>query len=142
MMPLKRFQALSHNPSLAAAAFSANQCSLGFNNVQQWSSIITYVQQYDKLAKLTNLLYLIMEVPDVRDDLTHRFPRIFEVGSLPIQKFWSIIAFLIMTFGERKGTWMQKCRKFQSKMKRGGQPRCSTQLSTQTIAEIYVSIRP
>ena len=69
MMTLKRFQALSHNPSLAAAAFSANQCSLGFNNVQQWSSIITNVQQYDKLAKLTNLLYLIMEVP-VRDDLT------------------------------------------------------------------------
>ena len=141
MMTLKRFQVLSHSPSLAAAAFSANQCSLGFNNVQLWSSIITNVQQYDKLAKLTNLLYLIMEVP-VRDDLTHRFPQIFEVGSLPIQKFWSIVAFLIMTFGERKGTWMQKCRKFQSKMKRGGQPRCSTQLSTQTIAEIYVSIRP
>ena len=85
MMTLKRFQALSHNPSLAAAAFSANQCSLGFNNVQQWSSIITNVQQYDKLAKLTNLLYLIMEVP-VRDDLTHRFPQIFGSGVTPNPK--------------------------------------------------------
>ena len=119
MMTLKRFQALSHNPSLAAAAFSANQCSLGFNNVQQWSSIITNVQQYDKLAKLTNLLYLIMEVP-VRDDLTHRFPQIFGSGVTPNPKVFVHSRLFDYDFWREKGHMDAKMQEIPIQNEEGG----------------------